>query len=586
MHSQKDQDGISTPNQRRHYRQNIKKRLKTIQARITKLTNRIPPLPSRIQFFDDDKLIKPTFCGTYKNTKFHLAYQLIHRPLLLDTVLYREMYTILLPLIVKEVPESGDLGLLCAYQHLSEEHHTQFLQIWQVVSPPRYYGDITYNAPRSFPRFNRVTQETFLKRILPFFDELEPASSVLTTREFVNLLETFMLNYTSSLNEQELRLLHLVQKNPTATLKQLKKLSSFSIGSLSNYMTRFREKLLLSRFYRVNFPRIRLNHIAILAYPAPGSQLSQYLEHCPYLRKIHRLGGSGSPYLLSYTLPRLRLRRLKEWLQELMGLGHLLKYRFYPLRGTFNGYNFRSYVANNSEIPVAERFRWIAWIRYLRDNLIRQGYGEVLEQPYLYEYSSPNVEPANLKPLDFRILRHITPESTAEDLANTLGESVHIIRRHQRNLFNQKVLFERSDLTMFHLGLNETLFIILEGSEEVLQNFLAGCREAPMYGGSVFHHPSPGCIVAFGLPTGLALRVGRELARLFLEQNEFDAAVFYGSGSKDFLMTSVLRRCKFNFDVGQWQWYREYFPTTFDHLNSQHSELHEMGEFYFPIDKR
>ncbi|MDO8055765.1 MAG: hypothetical protein Q6361_02795, partial [Candidatus Hermodarchaeota archaeon] len=53
-----------SPNQRRHNRQMIKKRLHTVQAHITELTHRTPVLPSKIQFFDDQSLTTPTFCGT------------------------------------------------------------------------------------------------------------------------------------------------------------------------------------------------------------------------------------------------------------------------------------------------------------------------------------------------------------------------------------------------------------------------------------------------------------------------------------------------------------------------------------------
>ena len=567
------QDKKPSTNQRRHHRQVVKTRMIKIQAQITKLTDRKPSLPNQIAFFSDQTLSNPTFGGSYEEDTIQLASQLFERPLLLNAVLYRELYSSLLPGVVRRVPESGDLGLLCGYEFLSEEDKLRFLRIWQVLSPRRFFGDIVYNAPFSFPLFNRVTQGTFLKRVLPFLDELEPALTPLTTREYIQLLESFMMNFASPLNEQELRVLHLLQENPTATLQQLHDLSDLSIGSLSKYITNFREKLLFSRFYRIDVPRIRINHVAVLAYPAPGARVDRYLEQCPYLRKIHRFGGAGAPYLLSYLLPRLRLRRLQEWLQELVGLGHLLRYRYYPLSGVFNGYNLRSYLAHNDSVPIAERFRWVAWIRYLRDILIREGYGEVLAQPYVYEYSNPNIEPVELDALDYRLLPYLTPENTAENLAQQLGESVHTIRRRTKDLFNQKVVFERPDLSMFHLGLNETIFIILEGTEDTVRNFLAGCQEAPMYGGSVFKYPTFGCIVAFGLPTGLALKVGRELERLFLEQDEFDAAVFYGNGSQDFMVYPVLRRCHFNLELNTWEWHREYFPTAFDHVEQQHREL-------------
>ncbi len=578
--TQHEKEALST-NQRRYYRQEIIKQLKGIQADITQLTDRTPPLPEQILFYGDDALTSPSFCGSYEDRKFRVASQLLTRPLLLESVLYREMFTTLLPPLVRAVPESGDLGILCAFQHTSEEHHEQLLRLWQVVSPRRFYGDIDYNAPLAFPVFNQVTQGTFLRRVLPFFDELEPAMTPMDSREYVDLLETFMLNYASPLNEQELRVLHLIQENPTLSLRQLQKQSHLSLGTLSNYLASFREKLLFSKFYRVNYPRIRLNHVAVLAYPAPGSRVRRYLEQCPYLRKIHRFGGAGAPYLLSYTLPRLRLRRLQEWLQELVAMGHFLRYRFYPLSGVFNGYNFRSYLAHDSNIPLAERFRWVAWVRYLRNVLIRDGYGEILPQPYFYEYSEPNSEPADLDSLDYQLLAHITPENSAEDLGMLLGESTHIIRRRIKSLFTQQVLFDRPDLSIHHLGLNETLFIILEGSDVTVQNFLAGCREAPLYGGSIFHHPTPGCIVAFGLPTGLALRVGRELNHLFIEQNEFDAAVFYGSGAKDFIPTKVRQRCQFDSEKEQWQWFREYFPTAFDHVESHPRELQDPDPIHF-----
>jgi hypothetical protein len=213
--------------------------------------------------------------------------------------------------------------------------------------------------------------------------------------------------------------------------------------------------------------------------------------------------------------------------------------------------------------------------------LIRDGYGEILTQPHVYEYSLPNVEPAGLDAMDYQLLAQITPENSAEELGMLLGESPHVIRRRIKALFSQEVLFERPDLSMHHLGLNETLFIILEGSDVIVRNFLAGCREAPLYGGSIFRHPNPGCIVAFGLPTGLALRVGRELNHLFLEQNEFDTAVFYGSGAKDFIPTKVRQRCQFDFEKNQWQWFREYFPTAFDYVESHNRELQDTDQTYF-----
>ena len=197
------------------------------------MTDRKPTIPKQIAFYSDQTLTDPAFGGTYAEDILHLAVQLFDRPLLLDAVLYRELYSSLLPTIVRRVPESGDLGLLCAYQFLSKKEKTRFLRLWQVVSPRQFFGDIVYNAPFSFPLFNRVTQGTFLQRILPFLDELEPAITPLTTREYIQLLETFMMNYASSLNEQELRVLHLIQENPTATLQQLHDLSDLSIGRLS-----------------------------------------------------------------------------------------------------------------------------------------------------------------------------------------------------------------------------------------------------------------------------------------------------------------------------------------------------------------
>lgn len=553
-------------------------RLKSIRQQVAQLTDREPPRPTKINFYQDDSLNSPQFCGFWKGNQLQVAQQLLNRPLLLDTVLYREMYSALLPSVVRPVPESGDLGILCAYLHFDDSQREQLLKVWQAVSPRRHYGDITYNAPLSLPLFNRVTQNSLLRLVLPYLDDLEPAPSPLTSREYVELIETFMLNYTSPLTEQELKALHLLQENPNATIQDLSQQSSFSAGCLSKYIAGFKEKLLLTRFYRVNFPPIRLNHVAVLAYPAPGSRINRYLEQCPYLRKIHRFGGSGAPYLVTYVLPRLRLRRLREWLQELVGLGHLTRFRFYPLDGVFHGYNLRSYLAHDSEIPMAERFRWVAWIRYLRNVLIREGFGKVLEQPYVYQYSQPHIEPVQLDALDYQLLAHITPESTAEDMAQLLSVSARKVRSRQHKLFNQKVLFERPDLGIFHLGLNESLFVMLEGSEEVVQNFLAGCREAPMYGGTIFSHPTPGCIVAFGLPTGLALKVGRELNRLFLEQEDFDAAIFYGSGSKDFTVASVLKRCRFDIEKNQWVWHREFLPTSFEYVATHRQEFSQQEE--------
>ncbi len=46
-------------------------------------------------------------------------------------------------------------------------------------------------------------------------------------------------------------------------------------------------------------------------------------------------------------------------------------------------------------------------------------------------------------------------------------------------------------------------------------------------------------------------------------------------------MNQVRQRCEFNFELGQWQWFREYFPTAFDHVESQDRELQETGRVHF-----
>lgn len=526
-------------------------------------------MPKKIVFFDDCTLSSPRFCGHWEGANLALAQQVLHRPVLLEAILYREMYTALLPPTIRPIPESADLGLLCAYINFDDAQQERLVKIWEAVSPRRYFGDIIYHAPLSLTMFNRTTQGTFLRILLPYLDELETARRALTSIEYIDLIAAFMFSYASPLSEQELQVIHLIQEHPNASLEELQSISSLSTGSLSSHLNALREKVYFSKYYRINYPKIRLSHVMVLAYPAQGSRIDDYIELCPYLRKIHRFSGENSPYLISYNLPRLRLRRLREFFQELTSLGHLSRFQFYQLDGTFQSYNLQSYLAHKSDIPIGDRFRWIAWTKYLKEVLIDRGYGEVLPKPFIYRYSDPYVDAPELDALDFNILSQISPEVSVETIAKQLGQPVQLVQEKQRKLFEEQIIFDRADLSLFQLGLNESVFVMIEGNEDVVQNFLAGCKEAPMAGGAVFTHPNPGCIVAFGLPSGKASEVGQELSRLFLDQEEFDASVFYGSGSKDFIVSSVLGRCRFNTTNNQWIWHREYLPTVFDYVESR-----------------
>ena len=84
-----------------------------------------------------------------------------------------------------------------------------------------------------------------------------------------------------------------------------------------------------------------------------------------------------------------------------------------------------------------------------------------------------------------------------------------------------------------------------------------------------------------GIPDREELGDRWSVDHLFLDQTEFDAAMFYGSGAKDFSMTQIRQRCQFNFEQDQWQWFREYFPTAFDHVDSRDSELQDTGRVLF-----
>jgi hypothetical protein len=547
----------------------LRKRLKEVQHAIAKLTDRTPPLPKKITFFDECTLSSPRFCGHWEGADLALAQQVLNRPVVLDAILFREMYLALLPSTIRAVSESADLGLLCAYINFDDAQRERLVKIWQAVSPRRYFGDIIYHAPLSLTMFNRTTRGTFLKLLLPYLDEAVTSPRTLTSIEYIDLIAAFMFNYASPLSEQEVKVIHLLQEHPNAGLEELQSISATPARKLNAHLQSLREKLYFSKYYRINYPKIRLSHVMVLAYPASGSRIDDYIELCPYLRKIHRFSGENAPYLISYNLPRLRLRRLREFFQELNSLGHLSRFQFYQLDGTFQSYNLQSYLAHKADTPIGERFRWMAWIQYLKENLIDQGYGEVLPKPFIYEYSEPYVEAAELDALDFNILSQISPETPIETIAKQIGQPPELVQEKQRRLFEEQVIFNRPEMSLFQLGLNESVFVMIEGNMDVVQNFLSGCKEAPMAGGAIFTRPTPGCIVAFGLPSGKAPEVKQELKRRFLDQDEFDAAVYSGNGSKDFIVSSVLGRCRFNTTTNQWIWYREYLPTIFDYVESR-----------------
>ncbi len=563
---------VQQPAPSRPRKQRLRTHLKEVQQAIAQLTGRTPPMPKKIVFFDECTLSSPRFCGQWDGNNLSLAQQVLNRPVLLDAILYREMFMALLPPTIQAVPESADLGLLCAHIFFDEAQRERLIKIWQATSPRRYFGDIIYHAPLSLTMFNRTTQGTFLRLLLPYLDEHTPSQRVLTSIEYIDLIAAFMFNYASPLSEQEVRVIHLLQEHPNATPAELQSHSSLSQTALQGHLNTLREKLYLSKYYRINYPKIRLSHVMVLAYPAHGSRIDNYIELCPYLRKIHRFNGANAPYLISYNLPRLRLRRLREFYQELTGLGHLDRFQFYQLDGTFQSYNLQSHLAQETHTPIGERFRWTAWTRYLKEYLIDQGYGEVLPKPHIYQYSTPYVEAADLDALDFSILSQTSPEVPADSIAKQLGQPVQEVEKRQRKLFEEQVIFKRPELSLFQLGLNETIFMMIEGNKDVVQNFLAGCKEAPMAGGAVFTNPTPGCIVAFGLPSGKATEVGQELGRLFLDQEDFNAAIFYGHGSKDFIVSSVLGRCRFNTATKQWIWFREYAPTLFDYVETRRAD--------------
>ena len=123
--------------------------------------------------------------------------------------------------------------------------------------PSRYdslkVGDIIYHAPLSLTMFNRTTQGTFLKILLPYIDELVTSQRPLTSIEYIDLIAAFMFNYASPLSEQELKVIHLLQEHPIASLEELRSISSIPTRKLNAHVNALREKLYFSKYYRINY---------------------------------------------------------------------------------------------------------------------------------------------------------------------------------------------------------------------------------------------------------------------------------------------------------------------------------------------
>jgi len=488
---------------------------------------------------------------------------------LLDWVLWREAVLEVLCCAVRLVPEAADLGLYAGIKYGSTDvHHRERLyRIWESVSPPHGYEFYSYSPTAAFPSFDKVAEGRFLQMAIPWLNATfcgVPGS--LSSSTFTSALERWMLEFNRLLTPRQLRILMALSDHPDISQTELAEHVGLSQASVSRILKRLADSHLVRLYGEINLPLIGLSRVGT-TFSVPRlpilDALRKLLEKIRYALLLLDFDGALH---CGFAVPFRRLGRFRRWLRELAVALNLPPPGVQIVQELICHRNFGIYDSEGGGWPLD--------YESILDNisrLIRGEWSDFLPPLRRFRYSeSPISSPIRLQPQDFVYMQRAVGTffltdrvaSTEAREARLAGfrESEHMsYRRRLQYLEQMKLLFPALGVAVFHIGLDATINVLLEGQYGDSIRVLSALQLLPHIDAAIYDDGSASAALLVPKPAAVAIKAS--LQDLLTDCGINSATAIkptwqaYGRS-----LGSTVDSRNYDFEQGDWLWTKDTLP--------------------------
>lgn len=486
----------------------------------------------------------------------------------LEWVLWREAVLGYLCPRVRMVKESADIGHFASLRYgiINRKHRHRLQQIWESVSPSKDYGFYRYNPSIGFAFFDNVVDGTFLKRVIPWLNTFTDVAAPMTSATFTSALERWMFDYHRLLKPIELKVLQGLNNSLHLSQKELAERLGLRQSSLSRIMKILSEKHLLRFINIVNLPAIGLHPIAV-TFEVPTLQsyfaLRKLIGNIRYTETIQEF---NTIIRAGFTIPSRRLRRFRQWVQQLAGAWNLSLEKPQLTVERFQSRNFSLYDPKKGGWPLD--------YESILDNvhrLIKEEWTQHLPLLRSHKVSiSPTSPVIKLQPEDFIYMQRATDayiltryvRSFEAHEARLAGfrESEHMAYRRRVEFLEEKdVLSSPIGIGLIHIGLDAIVNVLIEGTEEVTRRTLTAFQLFPHVASIQFDDGNGSAVLL--VPKAAAVAIETSLRDILLDCGiQAMTAVKPAWEAYGWMIRAPVNSNNYNFEKGSWLWTKDTLP--------------------------
>ncbi len=487
----------------------------------------------------------------------------------LEPVLWREAFLIHLPRIIREVPESSDLGLYCYYRYglRTSKQRQKFQQLWESVSPPQGYESYYYYPAAGFSIFDRSVNGTFLQMVLEWFEPFKESSIQISSQMFTANLERWIFNHHIILQPIELKILRGLNDCLSCTQKQLAKILDLRQPTVSRVIKSLAKKHLLRFLVYENYPVLGLLPITVQFSSNNLGVINSIKKIARKIRYTLIIQEFADSIFISFAIPKERITRLRQWIKQVSAKYDLPPPKIYSTIERVNSKNFEIYNPdeggwpNDYETILENIFR-----------IIKEEWALHIPPLNVFKYSlSRATKSITLQPQDFVYMQRATEAFLVTSQARFYEsqearkagyrESEHMTYRRRVEFLNQhNIMSQPMGIAIMHIGLNDAVNVFLETPYDETKAIISAFQLFPSVGARIYDNGSGSIMIL--LPSGTAVSTQTSLREFFGELGyPIKIAIRPAWKSFGWVTGNPIIPNNYDFDREKWIWTKDTLPT-------------------------
>lgn len=487
----------------------------------------------------------------------------------LDPILWREAYLLHLPHNIRQVTEAADLGLYYYYRYAlrTRKRRNQFLQIWQAVSPPKYFTFYRYYPTAGFEYFDNLVDGNLLKMVKDWLKPFNELRMPLSTESYTESLERWMFNYHRILRPIELKVLRGLNDCLSCSQIELAAKLKLRQPTISQVFKRLAEKHLLRFIIFTNYPKLGLQPITVKFTTSKMKIIDSLMRMISKIRYSLAMQEFNDQLLASFLIPVERMTRFHQWLRQVSSSFDLSQPEF--------GFISERMHARNLDLYDSQIGGWSIETEALLDSfsrLISEDLTTHLPPINSFKLAPPHSKKTfKIKQQDFvymqrateafLITRHMKFIESHELREAGFKESEHMAyRRRVKFLEKNQLISPPLGIGLLNIGLNSVIYIHLVSSTEETKRIISACQLFPHVSCILLDNGTG--VITLLVPSAIAVSISTALKGIFTSI-EIPAVLSMKPAWKAYGWTvpPVVDSANFQFETNRWIWTKDTLPS-------------------------